>query len=119
MKKTILTLVGANLVISLCLIGSAQAATISSNTALVTTAKNTATSAKTITTTTKTITSATKKKIVTASKPIKVTWTNAALRLVNRIPRGVRPAYKKKVENYARRNNIKTITPKVVNDMRE
>lgn len=119
MKKTILTLTGANLIISLCLAGATQAAATSSETALATTTKTTATSTKTIATTTKNIATTTKAKIVPAPKPIKVTWTSAALRLVNRIPRGVRPAYKKKVENYARRNNIKTITPKVVNDMRE
>lgn len=64
-------------------------------------------------------TTTTKAKV--APKPVvsKVTWTSAALRLINRIPRGVRPAYKKKVEDYARRNKIKTITPAVVNGMRE
>jgi len=49
----------------------------------------------------------------------RVAWTSAALRLVNRIPSGVRPAYKKKVEAYAIRNKIKTITPAVVNGLRE
>jgi len=127
MKKTILTLAGVNLIFSLCLASLAQAAATSSSPVLATSTKATATSTKTTATTTKTTTTTkatttattTKAKIVPAPKPIKVTWTNAALRLVNRIPRGVRTAYKKKVENYARRNNIRTITPKVVNDMRE
>lgn len=131
MKKTILTLAGVNLIFSLCLVSLVQAAATSTSPVLATTTKAATTSTKTTATTTKATTTptikttasstatTTKAKIVPAPKPIKVVWTSAALRLVNRIPRGVRPAYKKKVENYARRNNIKTITPKVVNDMRE
>lgn len=52
-------------------------------------------------------------------KVVAVKWAASGLKSVARIPSGVRPAYKKKVENYARRNNIKLITAAVVNGMRE
>lgn len=48
-----------------------------------------------------------------------VSWSASGLKSVARIPSGVRPAYKKKVENYARRNHIKLITAGVVDGMRE
>ncbi len=65
------------------------------------------------------------KKIVAkvVSKPAvklkSVAWSASGLKSVTRIPSGIRPAYKKKVENYARRNHIKSITANVVNSMRE
>lgn len=57
----------------------------------------------------------------TAVKPAAtgVRWASSGLKAVSRIPSGVRPAYKKKVEAYARRNNIKLITSTVVASMRE
>jgi hypothetical protein len=55
----------------------------------------------------------------TVVKPISVTWAASGLKAIARIPKGVKPAYKKKVENYAKRNHIKVITGKVVTSMRE
>lgn len=56
-----------------------------------------------------------------APKPVVVSvkWAASGLQAVSRVPKGVRPAYKKKVENYARRNKIKLITKAVVASMRE
>lgn len=61
------------------------------------------------------------KKVVTKAvvKPASVTWAASGLKAIARIPKGVKPAYKKKVENYAKRNHIKVITGTVVTSMRE
>lgn len=62
-----------------------------------------------------------KPKIV-AKKPIvlsKVTWTPAAIKASKKIPSQIRNAVMIKIENYARRKKIKTITPAVMNGMRE
>lgn len=58
---------------------------------------------------------ATKAKTTTSG----VKWASSGLSAVSRIPSGVRPAYKKKVESYAKRNNIKIITAAVVSGMHE
>jgi len=48
-----------------------------------------------------------------------VKWASSGLSSVSRIPSGVRAAYKRKVEAYAKRNNIKLITAAVVSGMHE
>lgn len=93
------------------------------------TAKKTTTVKKAVVTKTTAVKKATVKAIAkpviktpvkTAAKPVaKVTWSASGLKSVARIPGGVRPAYKAKVENYARRNGIKIITAEVVAGMRE
>jgi hypothetical protein len=109
MKKTIINLTLASLIISLFFSTSlaAQASATSSKTS---TTKKVATTK--VATKTKTVA-----KPVVKLAPVK--WAASGLKSVARIPSGVRTAYKKKVENYARRNNIKLITATVVNNMRE
>ncbi len=61
----------------------------------------------------------TKAVVKPATTVSRVSWASSGLKAVAKIPSGVRPAYKKKVEAYARRNNIKLITATVVAGMRE
>ncbi len=63
---------------------------------------------------------------VKAKAKIKTTlkWDASALKIINNFAgfdysSTVRNAYIKKVENYARRNNIKVVTATVINSMRE
>ncbi len=48
-----------------------------------------------------------------------VSWASSGLTAVRKIPSGVRPAYMRKVESYAKRNGIRLITASVVAGMRE
>lgn len=69
--------------------------------------------AKTTTTASKTKTTTSKSVKISA----KVTWTPAALRELNRVPRFVRSSVKKKINDYAIKHKIKVITPKIYNSI--
>jgi len=129
MKKIIISFFGSSLIFLFIFINVSQAAVLKTSAVKKTTSSLPLKAATTLAKPASALKPATSTKpaspakIKETPKPkpviLKVTWTNAALKVVNKIPRGVRPAYKKKVEDYARRNKVKTITPKLINEMRE
>jgi len=61
---------------------------------------------------------------IKASVKTTMKWDASALKIINNLSAfdynsAIRNSYIKKVENYAKRHNIKLITAKVVKDMRE
>ena len=63
----------------------------------------------------------TKKTVVKKVTPVKgkVIWTAAAIKYSKKIPPQIRKAVIVKITNYARKKGLKTVTPKVMDDMRE